>query len=370
MRRVRKVRKVRLSFAIVSLALVMAIPPTSAGAMGAPCRATDLRTKAVYEGAGSNLQSAIDAAGRGTRLRVRGVCVGTFVIAKNLKLVGYPTVAYPTPTLDGNASGTVLTVSKRYASVTLRNLTITGGRSTRGGGIYNLGTLTLLGSTSVSANSAAEVGGGIYNEGSNTVGGTLALHDTAQVNDNVATNGGGGIMNYGTVSLHDDAMVSGNSVHSGGGISNYWGTLALHDSAQVSGNTADWYGGGIINYQGTLTLDGSSLVTGNTAEAGGGIENRTDGGGDLILDDSASVTGNTAVYYGGGINTSAAIGVCHGPGSFWVGAISPNTPDDPPTPTLITCEPTWQTSRVTVPVVVSETGLEPARPVRGTRPST
>jgi len=53
----------------------------------------------------------------------------------------------------------------------------------------------------------------------------------------------------------------------------------------------------------------------------------------------SSVTVNTATTAGRGIyNYAAILNACDGTGvDEWTGAISPNTPDDPPTPTLITC---------------------------------
>jgi len=120
-----------------------------ARAAGPPCRVTNLTTEQVYDGAGSNLQTAINQAASGTRLRVRGICVGNFVIDKKLTLIGRSTLAYPVATLDADREGRPLTVSLA-GSVVAKDLRVTNGFLTRrtsrdavGGGIFNDGTLTL-----------------------------------------------------------------------------------------------------------------------------------------------------------------------------------------------------------------------------------
>jgi len=296
----------------VMLGMLEVLAPAAGAGPGVPCRVTNLMTGSVFTGSGANLQSAINAASSGARLRIRGVCVGNYTIAKSLRLVGVATAAYPVPTLDGNATDAVLRVSA--GSLFLRDLTITGGAarwlgyngSDRGGGINNLGGhLTLTGTTSVTANTSPGLGGGIYN----AAGGVMRLMGTASVSGNTAPNGsGGGIENSGALAMRGSSSVTGNTAgHAlGGGIFNL-GTLSLRGSSSVSGNTAPKYGGGIFNV-GILTLGRASSVTGNTATEGGGI-----------LNDKAN---------GGVFN------VC----SSWTGAMSPNAPDDPPDdPNILAC---------------------------------
>ncbi len=83
---------------------------------------------------------------------------------------------------------------------------------------------------------------------------------------------GGGIYNVGTLTL-TNSTVSGNSATAGagGGIDNIFGTVSLFNST-VSGNSADFGRGGGINNFGTLTLT-HSTVSGNSASEGGGIFN-------------------------------------------------------------------------------------------------
>lgn len=75
-------------------------------------------------------------------------------------------------------------------------------------------------------------------------------------NGSATDGGGGGIFNIGTLTLND-STVSGNSADIGGGISNF-GTTALNNST-VSGNSALNDGGGISNFD-TLTLNNSIVA--------------------------------------------------------------------------------------------------------------
>lgn len=190
--------------------------------------------------------------------------------------------------------------------LTLNEVTISGGRVTNygsGGGILNLGSLTLNNSTVTG--SSAYTGGGIRGDVT-LVGGTIS--------ENTAEYGGGGI--YGNASL-TDSTVSGNTVAGyGGGIRG----IATLINSTVSANSADERGGGI---DGTATLI-DSIVSGNTsARNGGGISGTAyltrstvsgnsatrDGGGihgGATLTDS-TVSGNTASYFGGGVFGSASL---------------------------------------------------------------
>jgi hypothetical protein len=215
----------------------------------AGCVVRNLTLSVSYTGTGSNLQTAIDAATSRDTLQIRGLCVGNFTVATNLKLVGKPMVGYPKATLDGNDAGRVLFVGR--VNVTIDSLAIKNGRAPFvgpglfGGGIFNDGALTLNGSSSVSGSTAA-IGGGIANDG------TLTLNDSSSVTGNTADDGGG-IANYGVLRLNDFVSVSGNTatfeLGGGGGIANFGNSVAvLSDSSSVSRNQASsGYGGGIYS---------------------------------------------------------------------------------------------------------------------------
>lgn len=282
---------------------------SNAGAVVNSCRAKDL-TKGTPSL--SNLQRVIKDADRGDTIAVKNVCVGGFHVGKSLAIVGRATLEVSRPVLTAVGADSVLRVGAR---VTLANLEISGGNvpDGDGGGILNLGALTLRGSTVVTGNTANR-GGGIYNKG------TLTLNGSSSVSGNSTSDVGGGIYNArATVTLNDSASVNGNTAWLGGGIWNSAGTLTLNGSSSVSDNTAgdgDGSAGGIYN-SGVLTLNDTSSVARNSADRGaGGIFNIY---GSLTMNGESSVTGNTAdadddgLGVGGGIkNSGCVIGVVAG----------------------------------------------------------
>jgi CSLREA domain-containing protein len=179
------------------------------------------------------------------------------------------------------------------ATANLTGLTISGNTGDGGGGgIYNVGTLTLLAST-VSGNTSP-FGVGIRNEGALTI-------DDSTLNNNIGGSAGGGILNgRGSFSLDDgvatltNVTISGNGATFGGGINNV-GTMEIA-SSEVTGNSGV-YGGGVLN-GGPMTV-ASSTISGNSASYGGGVQNQ----GSLSLSNS-TISGNEAASIGGGIQNS------------------------------------------------------------------
>jgi len=315
-----------------------------------------------------SLQAAVDAASPGDTLKVRGTCVGTTVIDRDLAVVGQQNDA----ALDGQFSGSPFVPLVRVnAGVTasIERLTLTGGGY---GDVVNLGTLTISDST-ITRNSSSGNGGGIDNEGTLTVIDSSISHNYASshgggifggvgsttmlehsiVADNAGSDGTGGIESRGKLSLVD-CTVDGNSGGEGpGGISQVGGgTLSIIHSS-INSNTAGGgsYGGGIAISGGTATVSKSEIV-GNRGQSAGGIairsattvtlidtrvaDNRAPFGGGgiyndgtLILAHHSTVTGNwmdpETTYHGGGIwNRGTLQGAIPGPG----GNVHDNTPDD------------------------------------------
>ena len=80
-------------------------------------------TTSVNCGAGGNLQHKINGATPGSTVLIKGTCKGTFhVTGKGLTLRGNPTA-----TLDGQKSGSTLTIDATGKTVHLLGLTITRG---------------------------------------------------------------------------------------------------------------------------------------------------------------------------------------------------------------------------------------------------
>jgi hypothetical protein len=148
--------------------------------------------------------------------------------------------------------------------VTLNGLTITGGQTDLGGGIFSRENLTL--SNSTVRDNQADFGGGIDN-----FEGTLTVSNST-VSGNEASVLGGGIENFeGTLNLIN-STVSGNTATNGGGINTIRGTLTANNST-LSDNEAI-LGGGLENFEGTVNL--SNTIIANSV-SGGDCVNRFDG---------------------------------------------------------------------------------------------
>ncbi|MCY2986902.1 MAG: dockerin type I domain-containing protein [Planctomycetota bacterium] len=213
-------------------------------------------------------------------------------------------------TVDADGSSRVFDVTGNH--VVLDSLTILGGHSDNGGGIYNSGTLTVRNST-LTGNSASSSGGGIFNAG------TLLLTDVT-VSENSSASRGGGIYSYGTLTVANsifsantgsdggaicfsgalvltNSVLSGNSAtNAGGGIYSDNATLSVMNST-LAGNSAS-SGGGIFSDLGTLAVT-NSVLSGNSAGSGGGIWNASG----VLTVTNATISGNFVLYVGGGIGS-------------------------------------------------------------------
>ena len=184
-----------------------------------------------------SLQAAVNAARRGHQLNVRGICRGTTTVDKSLLIRGVRDEDSGPPTLNGRRRGTVLTIAAGV-TVTLEDLGIVRGKARRGGGIANLGSLTLM-KVDVSRNRATMFGGGILNRGDLIVGG--------------------------------ESTIRGNGATDGAGITNR-GTLRVQGGSSITRNVASGVGGGVFN-KGLLAMSsGSSIARNEAGEVGGGLK--------------------------------------------------------------------------------------------------
>jgi hypothetical protein len=198
-------------------------------------------------------------------------------------------------TINGGADGVDDAIGHRVfaveksTNVTLSGLTITGGDGilapgyfspydNEGGGILNLGTLTVSGCT-ISGNhcnpeTGNSYGGGIYNLGTLTVTGSTVSGNSVHPDPSGFSYGagtplsgyGGGIYNAGSLTV-TASTISGNFAETdGGGIYNA-GTATVTDSI-LSSNSCSSQGGGIYN-SGSLTISGCT-VSNNSADSGNG----------------------------------------------------------------------------------------------------
>jgi predicted outer membrane repeat protein len=317
-------RAISILATINLVAGMLALLTQAANAAVSPCRARNVTQDTSSD---SDLQAVISAANAGDTITVKFVCVGNFVIDKDLTLLGRPTSDVPRPVLRAKGGRVVLA----DANVVLNNLEISGGVvDGTGGGIRNMGIL-VLDRVVVTGNSAALGGGGIYNTNgivhlkdavvrgnqSPTGGGiynhsgTLTLRGASLVIGNASTGSGGGIFNQvsrSRIILDGTSLVTGNTAYVGAGVRNESGRLILNASSSVRGNTAFEAGGGIANNEGgRITLNGTSSVRGNTSgDSGGGIFIFSSGG-VVTFNDSSSVTGNTADSDDDGVGTGGGI---------------------------------------------------------------
>ena len=194
--------------------------------------------------------------------------------------------------IDANGTGRVF---NNFGNLTLRNVTVTGGRVTgrigaEGGGIrVSAGSVVLNGNTAIDGNAALH-GGGVRVD----AGASLSMNDASTVSNNSATKvGEPGVSNGG-----------------GGGIELKGGTVIMNGSSTVRKNIAAGsiaLGGGVLINGGSMTMNGSSTIAENSTGPasfpgtgrGGGVYFVN--GGSLTLNASASITGNSASTDGGGI---------------------------------------------------------------------
>jgi predicted outer membrane repeat protein len=254
-------------------------------------------------GAGSLRQALTNAVAGDT---ITFTTAGTIQLLSNL-----PTISITNLTINGNGATVqggadirIFTIDTG-ASVTINDLTMTGGDCSgggcstigfNGGGIYNNGTLTLTRST-LSSNKA-QGGGGIFN------GGTLTLIHSTVSGNSATTDGGGAIYNNGDVTL-TSSTVSGNSADYGGAIYN-GGTLVSTNSTLLnnSAHNGTFNSGGAIYNSGTATITSSTLSGNSATTSGGGIFNETGG---IITLTHSTLSGNSAQNGAGITNDNGTV---------------------------------------------------------------
>ena len=211
----------------------------------------------------SDLQAAIDVAAPGDVLSIKGRCVGTFVVTQDISLVGSSTSMQDQPVLSASHAGRVLSIKGTRAvpsRVAITDLRITGGAVDHGGG------------------------------GIRVFHGSLTLRGTTEVTANTARHAGGVMARYATVRLQDDAAVTMNTVQrKGGGIKVLDGRLAMADSSAVSGNTGQTAGG--VWARGPILMQDAARMTHNVSANGQGGAIWTDS--DVVMERDARLSHNT-----------------------------------------------------------------------------
>ncbi len=163
------------------------------------------------------------------------------------------------PTVSGGGHSRVFAIELEV-TVAINDLTITGGQSASGGGIYNEGDLSI--SRAVLSSNTSDGGGGAISSP-----GTLTVTDSLITGNSAAANGGG-IYSAGGLTLIN-STISGNTAAGGGGIAIGEDAEANIINSTVFNNQATGiasYGGGIL-ILGSLDMS-NSVVAGNSSLLG------------------------------------------------------------------------------------------------------
>lgn len=252
------------------------------------------------------IQSAIDASVNGDTILVKpGTYHEHLTITKaiTLKSTDGPDVTI----LDGDNTGTVLSILWDPARATIDGFTITNGNGWSGGGVYVIQADPTIRNSVITGNKA-RYGGGVYAYW----GACYLTLENVTISNNAATYDGGGV--YGNIScvpLSHSTIVNNSAGGSGGAIAGvgYCGGVWTYSSV-ISGNTAGVYGGAFFTGYGSSGCNPAvraqtSLIVGNSAQVGGGIYSGLNGFA-VVVD--STVTGNNADLGGGFYATDDTLG--------------------------------------------------------------
>jgi CSLREA domain-containing protein len=233
-------------------------------------------------------------------------------------------------TISGNNASRIFNVAVNVV-VVISDVTIADGYGAGevddGGGIFNVGTLTINRCT-FAGNRTTGNGGGIGSYGTATVTNSMFYDNEASLN-------GGGVYNgYGTLIVNNSTF-SGNRAsqgtfdnYGGGGICNMEedesAELTINNST-IAFNSARW-GGGISNFDGTLNVK-STIVAGNTVHAGGAGPNCYSSG--IITTRYNLESGTDCGFTGTGDLQNAGAGLSplqDNGGPTWTHALAPGSP--------------------------------------------
>lgn len=233
----------------------------------------------------------IDSQLEGTVITVDGSSYpnGVSLTIENLTLTGG--VA-----LDGNGGGLAI---RHGGYVQLTNLAVTGNTAnSKGGGMYiNPAQWVIMNGVSVSGNQTGTtgMGGGIYFSGGEDYSSAIKEFKLEIRNSTISENtarDGAGIVNGATLIIFKSTVESNTAQGRGGGILN--GYQAEVVSSNILNNKAD-SGGGILSTE-ILSIS-ETTIDGNEASTGGGIMLEYSGAGII----SSTISNNTAAERGGGV---------------------------------------------------------------------
>lgn len=196
-----------------------------------------------------------------------GEATGDLNITASLNIVG---AGAEKVVLDGSGLDRLIHIGP-FITVTISGLTLRNGSSDVGGGLRNVGRLTLT-DVIVRGNTATDAGGGV----ALATNAYSVLHTTT-IDHNYTPNDGGGLSNNGDLWMYSSLVSSNQASREGGGLYNA-GYLTATNST-ISNNSAEGDGGGLYNepfYQANLyfsTVAGNLADSDNDGDDGGGLWN-------------------------------------------------------------------------------------------------
>ena len=222
---------------------------------------------------------------------------GELLIDRNLSINGPGANSLTVARSNGGSFFRVFRVTNPGVTASVSGLTISNGQlnaGNSGGGIYNIGTLTLnncaISGNLVMQHGVINYGGGIWNSGMLTMTGCTVNGNTAGVSFPDTAGDGGGIYNVGTLDMTNCTLSAnsaigasssnnGNVLAAGGGIYNInilTNALTLTNctlsgnsvSVGIGANFAE--GGGLAQLSEDLPNIWNTIIAGNTATASGG----------------------------------------------------------------------------------------------------
>ena len=209
-----------------------------------------------------SLRQAVAAAQPGERVVFKSALKGTIALASSIQL-GKPLQVDGGGRITLDAQGTDIVLSVFSEGVDVSGFTLTGGAL----GAINVlpdGFLTLRSST-VAGNTSTIGGGGIRNLG------TLTVINSTIANNTTSTDGAGIWSNGGTLTVVGSTIAGNASGNYGGGIYFTSTGNASIESSTISRNSAGFAGGGIYDYAASATIRNSAVVQNVAPGQGGGL---------------------------------------------------------------------------------------------------
>lgn len=222
---------------------------------------------------------------------VLGVATEVPVTIKNILLTGGDNSS-SNPNTDNDpfyTSGGGLYVASG-ATVTLDDgVVITNNKATKGGGVYNAGTLYIVGSAAIGDKTATSVANGYVRNG--------------KCSNEYST--GGGVYNTGKLYLGTDVRELTGGIYysygltaSGGGIYNTNDGITVMSSGNIAYNDGAASGGGVYVNSGTFTMTGGTIAHNSTGGMAGGVYVNIDA---TFNFSGGTISANWATGGGGGV---------------------------------------------------------------------